>query len=599
MKRTAWFAAGMAIAMCGMAHGSGVALTVTDRDIASLAAMGDAVASEVSRAADLVAQEAGVVTQHLDETLASQVPAVLAQLGDVFDVVNTIDIVGGAGGTYNLSGDATLVVRSRKGELPELGDTLTDLAVLARIVEKAADPGGHWGVHDSSQRLYLEGHGVILLLGVPFPVTPRADPDTGENRETDELWRETIGEIWGARREAEPRRVYNAEQVSALKSALTGALQYARNVRGLPTEGELTVIVMGEASGRGGRGGHGTQRGPSYGVGGALWHLRSTVEAYRDAEEVAAEPSRLIVSVPLSAVHALRTQTVTEAAFANGVTTRTVPGDDGDMTRDMMVLSRVAVKAFRNRLGDAADSPQRSTFVYQSGSSPRVRYIDNYGVIVDTQVDFPLLRPDTGAAPADDALASSSLWGDTQSEMLGTGQDAHQYGGAWSSNQANTAAYDGDKVASAQEAMLDLLLETTNVRSLGDDESVVIVVRGPAAEGGGLITHDILTDDRLARAFIATASYGRGGSEGTLLTAYAAKRDIDRYAADDITRDMFRSRVTFAATLAAGRTTRRGGYTVRVRNSEDSVPPDQVGATPQTGATRPSRGSSTSDSAPR
>ena len=119
MKRTAWFAAGMAIAMCGMAHGSGVALTVTDRDIASLAAMGDAVASEVSRAADLVAQEAGVVTQHLDETLASQVPAVLAQLGDVFDVVNTIDIVGGAGGTYNLSGDATLVVRSRKGELPE------------------------------------------------------------------------------------------------------------------------------------------------------------------------------------------------------------------------------------------------------------------------------------------------------------------------------------------------------------------------------------------------------------------------------------------------------------------------------------------------
>ncbi|MAF09562.1 hypothetical protein CMK11_03850 [Candidatus Poribacteria bacterium] len=591
MKRTAWFAAGMVIAMCGMAHGSGVALTVTDRDIARLAAMGDAVASEVSRAADLVAQEAGLVAQHLDETLESQAPAVLAQLGDLFDVVNTIDIVGGAGGTYNLSGDATLVVRSRKGELPELGDTLTDLAILARIVEKAADPGGHWGVHDSSQRLYLEGHGVVLLLGVPFPVAPRDDPDTGENRETDQLWRETISEIWGARREAEPRRVYDAEQVIGLKKALTGALQYARNVRGLPRDGELTVIVTGEAYDNSGHRVLGWA--PSYVNDRGSWPVNPNVEHYRDAEEVAAEPSRLIVSVPLSAVHALRTETVGEAGLVEKITTRTVPGAGDDMARDMEVLSRVTGKAFHNRLGDAADTPQRSTFVYQSGSSPRARYIDNYGVIVDTQVDFPLLRPDTDASPADDALAPSSLWEDTQREMRGTGQDAHPYSGAWSSHQAGTAAYDGDKVASAQEAMLDLLLETTNVRSLGDDESVVIVVRGPAAEGGGRIVHNIVTDDRLARALIATTAYGRGGSQGTLLTAYAAKADIDRYAAEDFTRDMFRSRVTFAATLAAGRTTRRGGYTVRVRNGENSAPPDQVDASPQ------SRGSSTSESAPR
>ena len=139
---------------------------------------------------------------------------------------------------------------------------------------------------------------------------------------------------------------------------------------------------------------------------------------------------------------------------------------------------------------------------------------------------------------------TASLWEQTQREM---GKPSDSGGGSWSMlGRPPTVAYDGRKVRDTKEALIDTLGEAGNVRGLEDDESVAIVIWGAASHGEARRPINYEFDQSTYGGAARPAHVG-----GTLLTAHAAKLDIDVYAAGRITRAQFTERVTFHSELTA------------------------------------------------
>lgn len=168
-----------------------------------------------------------------------------------------------------------------------------DLTVMHRILAKAAEmaggqPGANtamgiavWSPFSQSgaRSIYLEGYGAVFLLNVGFPlVGPPAgaatQEDQGESKDT--TWEETKRELYGAKPGGESSHTrptmsaelmkrygllppgfnysekpvakavpYNAARVDALKDALIEALKNAANIRQLPANEQLVVVVQG------------------------------------------------------------------------------------------------------------------------------------------------------------------------------------------------------------------------------------------------------------------------------------------------------------------------------------------------------------------
>ncbi|MBT5532557.1 hypothetical protein HOK31_05815, partial [Candidatus Poribacteria bacterium] len=300
MRLSIWLAVcfgGIVWAAGAMAAESGLEVAPSDWNIARPESAAEAVADELAVAVDVVVQEADIMAQQIADTINVQAPEVVAQLDLLIDAVDPVAVSVNENIAWTIPGspvgDGATVVRTSEAALAELPDTLTDMQVLARIVTKSADPENEWGVEGSAQRLYLEGHGLVLLLRVPFPLAPRADVGIAAERETDRLWRETANELWGATPEPAARVAYDAAKVDRLRDRLVEALPYARNVRGLPADGELTVIVAGDAFGRGNAAGLGWYTPMVSQFGGAI-------AGYSSVRSSSGDDSRLVVSVPLS-----------------------------------------------------------------------------------------------------------------------------------------------------------------------------------------------------------------------------------------------------------------------------------------------------------
>jgi hypothetical protein len=160
-----------------------------------------------------------------------------------------------------------LVVRSTTTDEKSTAQLQEDLAVMARIIEKAAaeykdDQEQAAGIPIVAlaggrqvRPIYLEDYGVLFTLTVNIPL--RAEP-SAPTTEADEVklanaeWTEARNELFGdrrpSRRDKPGRREYNAELIEEFRESLVEALRNAGNIRHLSANDWITLVVRGRGA---------------------------------------------------------------------------------------------------------------------------------------------------------------------------------------------------------------------------------------------------------------------------------------------------------------------------------------------------------------
>jgi hypothetical protein len=179
-----------------------------------------------------------------------------------------------------------------------------------------------------------------------------------------------------------------------------------------------------------------------------------------------------------------------------------------------------------------------------SGGRPRPMFIGGYGAVFSLTVDFPLLPPPEAPEPNQGAEKIDPTWAQAQQEL----QDP-QAALRLQRGTPQGRAYRAEAVETLRTTLIGLLKHATNIRDLGPEDWLTILVQGPAPTTG---------DGAPEAGSIVGAGYGGGSpyeehrvlvlpgtrSEGrTLLTLRARKADIDQYAQGRLDDAQFQQRV--------------------------------------------------------
>jgi hypothetical protein len=171
------------------------------------------------------------------------------------------------GGPDHGAGKA-LVIRSSESDVKDQSQLEEDLAVMSRILEKAASeragrrPYGatamgidvfYTPASSPLRSLYLDGYGALFMLNVGYPLLrpPKAEGQqekTEANSDWEDAKQELYGQPGGARITAAPGEPYDEERVNRLKEGLLESLKNATNIRGLKSDDLITVCVFGGPS---------------------------------------------------------------------------------------------------------------------------------------------------------------------------------------------------------------------------------------------------------------------------------------------------------------------------------------------------------------
>jgi len=176
----------------------------------------------------------------------------------------------------------TLVVQVSDPDPVAMAELEEDLSVMALILRKAT--GGSlgdekrmalgievdssvFGSSSGARNLYVEGHGAMFLLAVPFPLIapPEKSTQTKVKVKPDSDWAEAREELMKSERsrlEIQLERIwsgsgkpgaadYDAAKVEELTLDMLRALKNATHIRGLKPEEFVTVVIQGEESVRG------------------------------------------------------------------------------------------------------------------------------------------------------------------------------------------------------------------------------------------------------------------------------------------------------------------------------------------------------------
>jgi hypothetical protein len=162
----------------------------------------------------------------------------------------------------------TLVIRSSESDVKDQSQLEEDLAVMSRILEKAASeragrrPYGATAMgidvfftpaSSPLRSLYLDGYGALFILNVGYPLLrpPKAEGQQ-EKSEASSDWedakQELYGQPGGGRVTAAPGEPYDEERVNRLKDGLLDSLKNATNIRSLKSDDSITVCVFGGPS---------------------------------------------------------------------------------------------------------------------------------------------------------------------------------------------------------------------------------------------------------------------------------------------------------------------------------------------------------------
>jgi hypothetical protein len=221
---------------------------------------------------------------------------------------------------------------------------------------------------------------------------------------------------------------------------------------------------------------------------------------------------------------------------------------------DLSIMNRIIEKSTRTMdqvggiygtiLAEAGDIVYTPRVLRSLGGRPRPMYIGGYGAIFSLVVDFPLLPPPEAPEPSKPAEKTDPTWAQAQREV----QDP-QAVLRLPRGPSQARVYRAEAVEALRSTLVGLLKHATNIRDLGPEAWLTILVQGPAPATRASAPDSVPT---------AGAAYGTAPlhaqnrvlvlpgarSEGrTLLTLRAKKADIDQYAKGQLDDAQFQQRV--------------------------------------------------------
>ncbi len=231
------------------------------------------------------------------------------------------------------------------------------------------------------------------------------------------------------------------------------------------------------------------------------------------------------------------------------------------IAEDMTVMSRILDKKIYPDLRTGILYGGRGGYggylsgQFFGGAGTKGIYLENYGAIFVAKVDFPLVRPVDSNEPNKVDDTEDKLWRETKMELYDP-EKSHRYVEMHKEHQSGPA-YDSEKVEALKNELIKALKHATNIRDLNaNSQRVIITVIG----GGRSTVHTFGGSGYGGRGGgygSRNSGYGgRGGYGGghtvevpttfgarSVLTVWAWKADIDRFAKGQIDFEEFRSKV--------------------------------------------------------
>lgn len=233
------------------------------------------------------------------------------------------------------------------------------------------------------------------------------------------------------------------------------------------------------------------------------------------------------------------------------------------MTEDMTVMSRI----FEKNLDQARIPTARGSFFVSGrdtlaaflggrGGATRSIYLQGYGALFLMKVDFPLSPPpqsEQKQAEETKKEETDPVWQEMRKEMYEPQEAGRR------KTKEPQVEYDAEKVENLKATLVRTLKHAANIRSLKQDESVILVAAGIGEYAGedGMLT---------ARTEIAVNGHARiipqqlvsRGSPQTLLVIRAKKADIDSFAKNALDYEQFRQRAQLFSCPCLGAGAGRG-----------------------------------------
>jgi len=245
------------------------------------------------------------------------------------------------------------------------------------------------------------------------------------------------------------------------------------------------------------------------------------------------------------------------------------------INEDMSVMSRIFEKNLQQaRIGIGSGEMYRysqfSTLLGSGRGGIQSIYLQGFGALFLMKVDFPLTPPPgmrDDEKETQKAEQGDPVWRQMRREMY-----EPKKAGRRRRTDRPESKYDAEKVENFKTTLIKALKHAANIRSLKNDESVILTVTGKGQAIGTTITSAMLTGEN---QIIISERIGDGKTrtrivQGTslddirlsspsILVIRTKKSDIDQFAKGDLDFDKFRQHVQLLTYPLLGGAAERGG----------------------------------------
>ena len=219
-----------------------------------------------------------------------------------------------------------------------------------------------------------------------------------------------------------------------------------------------------------------------------------------------------------------------------------VPGEQttteimGTLTEDLSIMACIVDKkleqAFPATSAAWASETRLLGEFLQTGyhQATQALYLDGYGALFFTSVQFPLVAPAPPDKQDQQAEDMDPVWRQAQETLFESGGRKAQ--------SADRPAYSSERVASLEAALLEALKHASNIRALSAQDSVTIVVEQATADLGVAVPSGYLVLPGTGGDALLSERPSDCDALGTLVVR-ARKSDADDFAAGKLTAEQF------------------------------------------------------------
>jgi len=213
------------------------------------------------------------------------------------------------------------------------------------------------------------------------------------------------------------------------------------------------------------------------------------------------------------------------------------PQDLAAIMEDMNVMSRILNK----KLGRAPRIPAISIRLFSSNSqATEAIYLQGFGTLFLTNVSYPLAPPlEVQETKAEEDV--DPVWTQTRQEIY-MPESTRTFGMRMGDRPAEDYAeeYNAEKVENLKTTLIKTLKHAANIRNLGPDDVVTIVVSGSEPRIAVRHIHVSARSSGVVTPQTPALLSEMASSAPTFLTIRAKKSDIDAFAKNELDYDQFR-----------------------------------------------------------